>query len=253
MIQDLPFGEKSIELSSKEVITVPNVVCLMIPESIATQYQTMWSYAIKSQYIAENLICVFCLCPQVPARTRLHHCNGSVHTFLPPFLLISCLYAWGICCIPDHCRAYALSDPNNPEFQTKCSHKPLDICDCCDNLKTVLNNIDEAISQMPANNPDIIEELTFVTNQVKQAIHAWKAHLLRNVNQDEACTNALDILDERSVLVVQDWAMRFLPRKYRKSQTDWFGKRGISWHITVAIHRAELDQKFHTMIFVHAF
>ena len=40
IIQDLPFGEKSIKLSSKEVITVPNVVHLMIPESIATQYQT---------------------------------------------------------------------------------------------------------------------------------------------------------------------------------------------------------------------
>ena len=40
IIQDLPFGVKSIKLSSKEVITVPNVVRLMIPESIATQYQT---------------------------------------------------------------------------------------------------------------------------------------------------------------------------------------------------------------------
>jgi len=39
MIQDLPFGEKTIKLSSKEVITVPNVVRLMIPEYIATQYQ----------------------------------------------------------------------------------------------------------------------------------------------------------------------------------------------------------------------
>ena len=156
-------------------------------------------------------------------------------------------------CIPDHCRAYALSDPNDPEFQTKCSHKHLDICDRCDNLKTVLNNIDEAISQMLANNADVIEELTFVTNQAKQAIHAWKAHLLRNVNQDEARTDALDMLDDTSVLLVQDWAMKFLPRKHRESQTDWFGKRGISWHITVAIHRAEVDQKFHTMTFVHVF
>lgn len=106
---------------------------------------------------------------------------------------------------------------------------------------------------MPPNNADDIEELTFVTTQAKQAIHAWKAHLLRNVNQDEARTDALDMLDETSVLVIQDWAMKFLPRKYRETQTDWFGKRGISWHITVAIHRAELDQKFHTMTFVHVF
>ena len=156
-------------------------------------------------------------------------------------------------CIPDHCRPYALSDPNDPEFQAKCSHKHLDLCDRCNNLKTVLNNIDEAISQMPANNADVIEELAFVTSQAKQAIHAWKAHILRNVNQDEARTDALEMLEETSVLLVQDWAMKFLPRKYRESQTDWFGKRGISWHITVAIHRAALDQEFHTMTFVHVF
>ena len=78
-------------------------------------------------------------------------------------------------------------------------------------------------------------------------------HLLRNVNQDEARTDALDMLDETSVLLVQGWAMKFLPRKYRESQTDWFAKRRISWHITVAIYRADLDQKFRTMTFVHVF
>ena len=82
----------------------------------------------------------------------------------------------------------------------------------------MLNNIDEAISQMPANNADVIEELTFVTNQAKQAIHAWKAHLLRNVNQDDARTDALDMLDETSVLLVQDWALKFLPRQNEESR-----------------------------------
>ena len=56
----------------------------------------MWSYTIKSQYVAENLICVFCLCPQVPAKTKLHQCSRSVHTFLLSVLVISLLYAWGI-------------------------------------------------------------------------------------------------------------------------------------------------------------
>eukprot|EP00058_Branchiostoma_floridae_P019324 XP_002604814.1 hypothetical protein BRAFLDRAFT_70664 [Branchiostoma floridae] len=28
--------------------------------------------------------------------------------------------------------------------------------------------------------------------------------------------------------------MKCLPKKFRESQTDWFGKRGISWHLTVA-------------------
>ena len=77
---------------------------------------------------------------------------------------------------------------------------------------------------MLANNADVIEELGFMASQAKQAIHAWKVHLLRNVNQNEAHTDTLDMLDETSVLLVQDWAMNFLPRKYRESQTNWFGK-----------------------------
>jgi hypothetical protein len=31
--------------------------------------------------------------------------------------------------------------------------------------------------------------------------------------------------------------MKFLPRKYRESQTDWFGKHGVSWHISVVYRR----------------
>ena len=40
VIQDLPFGEKSIKLSTKEIITVPNVIRMIIPESIVKQYLT---------------------------------------------------------------------------------------------------------------------------------------------------------------------------------------------------------------------
>ena len=54
--------------------------------------------------------------------------------------------------------------------------------------------------------------------QAKQNILAWKAHLLRCVNQDEAPLEVINALDESSVLLVQDWAMKFLPRKFRESQ-----------------------------------
>jgi len=38
LVQDLPFGEKHLQLSSGKMITVPNVIRTMIPERIATQY-----------------------------------------------------------------------------------------------------------------------------------------------------------------------------------------------------------------------
>ena len=34
VIKDLPFGEKSVKLSTKEIITVPNSIRMIIPESI---------------------------------------------------------------------------------------------------------------------------------------------------------------------------------------------------------------------------
>ena len=38
VIQDLPFGERSIKLSTNEVVTVPNVIQMLIPESTVKQY-----------------------------------------------------------------------------------------------------------------------------------------------------------------------------------------------------------------------
>lgn len=45
----------------------------------------------------------------------------------------------------------------------------------------------------------------------------------------------LDKLDNTSVLLVADWAMKWLPTKYREAQSDFFGKRGLPWHITYVI------------------
>ena len=158
--------------------------------------------------------------------------------------------------VPDHYRQYALSDPLDSDYQSRCDdHTHQDICDRCEELKTVLQEIEEAVSKMPTHNvpEDTTQELLFVFDQAKNNILAWKAHLLRSVNQDEARLDVLDALDESSVLLVQDWAMKFLPRKYRESQSDWFGKRGLSWHITVATRRQSQDQGFEMMTFAHVF
>ena len=61
---------------------------------------------------------------------------------------------------------------------------------------------------------------------LKMAFFLWKSHVLRSVNQESAKQEAL-----RSVLVVIDWAMKFLQMKYKEKQSKWFSKRGLSWHI----------------------
>ena len=45
----------------------------------------------------------------------------------------------------------------------------------------------------------------------------WKSHIVRATNQEKAKINILDNLTERQVLVVMDWAMKWLPRSYRET------------------------------------
>ena len=100
---------------------------------------------------------------------------------------------------------------------------------------------------------DTKEELGFTVKKAKQDILAWKAHLLRNINQDEARLDIIEALNETSIWLVEDWAMKFIPRKYRESRRDWFGKRGLSWHITVATRRASDPKQLEMMTFTHIF
>ena len=82
-----------------------------------------------------------------------------------------------------------------------------------------------------------MDDLHHICNQAAQNVLSWKAHQLRSKVQDSARVDVLDQLDESSVMITQDWAMKFLPQIYRESQTDWFAKRGISWHINVVARK----------------
>ena len=66
-------------------------------------------------------------------------------------------------------------------------------------------------------------------------LEMWKSHVIRSVHQDAAKTAVVDALTETEALLIMDWAMKFLPTSYRETQRDWFGKKGLPWHITVAL------------------
>lgn len=77
----------------------------------------------------------------------------------------------------------------------------------------------------------------------------WKAHQLRSIQQDKARTSLLENLQTSSVVVTQDWAMKFLPQRNRAMQADWLVKRGISWHISVVA--CKIADKLQHQAFVH--
>ncbi len=46
--------------------------------------------------------------------------------------------------------------------------------------------------------------------------------------------------------------MKFLQVKYREKQTDWFGKRGLNWHISSCIFIRD-SEKFDIISYAHLF
>ena len=98
--------------------------------------------------------------------------------------------------------------------------------------------------------PEQVDDIRYTFQQSVTAINSWKSHQLRSLQQDKARTDILNSLEPNEVLITNDWAMKFLPQKYRETQADWFGKRGISWHISVAVHKCR-NGNLLQQIYVH--
>ena len=75
-----------------------------------------------------------------------------------------------------------------------------------------------------------------------ERILQWKAHIVRAINQEKNKIDVLDNLTEEQVLVVMDWTMKWLPQSHRETQKEWFGKKGISWHVSACITKVEKDE-----------
>ena len=133
-----------------------------------------------------------------------------------------------------------------------CDHAHDKSCPQCSQLENVLSTLESGCSDVQSSE-ECKADLLHALKQAKENIMSWKAHQLRSVHQTEAKHSVLEKLDSRSVLLVQDWAMKHMPRRYREAQSDWFAKRGLPWHITVAITKSEDTLHFESQTIVHVF
>lgn len=40
-------------------------------------------------------------------------------------------------------------------------------------------------------------------------------------------------------VLIMDWAMKFLPITFREKQSNWYGQKGLNWHVSVCIYKDE--------------
>ncbi len=155
----------------------------------------------------------------------------------------------------DHCRKFGLSDSRDKDFQCSCSHNQHNIqCDNCEDLKELFNNLEVVINEMSTRfySPEQKDDFLHDLEEAKEQIFEWKAHTLHSINQEAAKSKIIESLDKHSAVIVMDLAMEFLQTRYREKQPDWFGKRGLSWHISSVICKRN-DENIQIFSYAHLF
>jgi hypothetical protein len=155
---------------------------------------------------------------------------------------------------PDHCRKFALSDPEDSDFEEECAHEHTERCSQCDDVTSCLHKIKKLIkdaSTLTFYSKDQQGDLLYDVEKATESIFQWKAHIIRTVNQGCAKQDILTKLDSSSCLIVMDWAMKFLQLRFREKQTDWYGKRGLSWHISSVVSSNETSGTLDVTSYAH--
>ena len=157
----------------------------------------------------------------------------------------------------DHCRVFALSDVNDEAFKQDCDNQHNLQCDMCENLKSVVQEIEASIRNenqaISFYSQEQQEDILYDFLEAKKHIFDWKAHILRSENQDLAKQDVLKSLDETSALITMDWAMKFQCLKYREKQSEWFGKRGMNWHVSSVVVKTGQEEEPMVVTYTHLF
>lgn len=118
------------------------------------------------------------------------------------------------------------------------------MCNSCESLKT---------EEIAFYSKDHQEDILYDFVKAKQSILDWKAHILRSCNQEKEKQDFLQNLTTSEAIVVMDWAMKFQQMKFREKQSEWFGKRGLSWHISRIIFKDEKSKEVEMQSYAHLF
>lgn len=271
--QDVSFGTKLLKLDSGETIEMPNVVRTVTRSTMISQY-IQFCQEEKCEPLSRSTLFKILEVREASQRKSLQGLDNTAadgsaafqtverivddlekgglarqwctevkgklkdaKRYLKTGYRVHCKPETATC--PDHCRNFALSDEQDTDFQESCTHQHSETCDDCWNLRNVLDEVKNQIggsSWNPYSNEQR-DDLMYDFMQARTDILQWKAHILRSVNQEAAKQDQLEMITNNPnyALIVMDWAMKFLQLKYREKQSDWYGKKGLSWHISTVI------------------
>lgn len=250
--QDVAFGMRKLKLKNGEVIEMPNVIRTVTRATMIYQYQKFCSnqnpafvplsrstlYRIldareasqrKSLSGLDNIaadgesgiqtlktitgqLVYWGVSKEWAEKIKKRLDNGK--NYLKTDYKVHCKEEVSPCA--DHCRHFGLSDPNDKDFQELCSHSHDMTCEHCEDIKAIHKEIESKLQNHSHSSytKDHRDDLLYDFAEAKRHIEKWKAHILRSANQELAKQNVLRDLDDSSILLIIDWAMKFTQLRY---------------------------------------
>ncbi|CAC5407841.1 unnamed protein product [Mytilus coruscus] len=252
VIKDLPFGERKLKLQDGKKIETPNIIRCMGSAAIVYQYK---QYCKENDFNPLGDSTMFKILSECIATMRKslkgldYYLTEGVRAFRDLEDILAELYKMGsislsdntfkqhkdllLECkrylkvdykvhisetsnISDHCRKYALSSQDQDHFQSCCDHHHDHVCEHCEQISELLHATSKLVNECQVSDKDIY---LYKFSQAKEKILNWKCHIMRSRNQGAAKSD-LDSLEESEVVIVLDWAMKYLPRRYREDQSN---------------------------------
>ncbi|PFX17152.1 hypothetical protein AWC38_SpisGene18536 [Stylophora pistillata] len=190
VMQDLPFGEKTLKLSSNSEIRVANVVRTMIPEQIVQQYQSYWHETGSVPISRSTLYRILKVCSAFIRKSLqgLDYVSAegakafdelaAVVENLGDYSRGACIAKFEIIVRPTPLNIWLYPDYGGP-----CDHAHDLAFDRCKLFPNVVHEVESALENDELSS-DEKDEMNYVVSLAKKRIKAWKADLLRSINQD---------------------------------------------------------------------
>ncbi|KAK3732346.1 hypothetical protein QZH41_000536 [Actinostola sp. cb2023] len=228
-LQDVPFGTKTLKLDSGEKIHIPAIIRTLIPSRIIAQYTRLCAQQQFEPAGERSLFRILEVC-SASLQKSLQGLDSvtadGTEAFDNMVAIVDTLAENGAgndwrknvevglrdgkrylktdfkshvgrdekC--SDHCVTYALSDNTTASYQIDCEHTHDTVCEQCINLDKVFEDMSQKMEEV-ITDQEQKDRITYEYTESVGAIYAWKAHLLRLLNQEEAKQDILFSLDDQ--------------------------------------------------------
>ena len=81
--------------------------------------------------------------------------------------------------------------------------------------------------------------MLYETKEAEFLIRKWMGQTLSNSQQSLAKPELVPAISEDTCYVVSDYAMKWMPQKKKEHPEDWYGKKGLSWHVSCIFHKQD--------------